>query len=194
MKRLKDLNQDPKNANKGTTEGARLLEASLKECGFARPVLVDSEGTLIAGNKTARAGEAVEIAEVVDVEGGELVVVQRTDLDANEPKAKKLAILDNRTAQLGLSWDGDRLREVAEGRSLDGLGFTSDELAVLGMASSAGLELTGSTPRPSNTIRVGMYSFEVDREEIDRLQAEIMNEANEKGVAWEQIVSARLRL
>lgn len=112
--KLKDLIPDSKNANKGTVRGHELVKESLKSYGAGRSVLVDRNGRLICGNKTASNAQAAGLDEdviVVPTDGTKLVVVQRTDLDLNDPKARQLAIADNRTSEISLDWDPAVLAE-----------------------------------------------------------------------------------
>jgi len=89
---------------------------------------------VIAGNKTLEAAVSIGLddAIVVQTDGRRLVVVQRTDLDlATDAAAMELGVVDNRAAELGLSWDAPVLQSLAEsGADLSKL-FTADELAML---------------------------------------------------------------
>ena len=107
-KRIADLTQDAHNANRGTVRGAKAIAASLKDYGAGRSILLDRNGVIIAGNKTAEnAGAAgMEDVLVVQTDGTRLVAVQRMDLDlTTDSRAKALAIADNRAGQLSLDWD-----------------------------------------------------------------------------------------
>jgi hypothetical protein len=115
----RDLIPDATNANKGTHRGRALVETSVRKYGFGRSVLADKHGRIIAGNKTVEAATALgdRALRVVQTDGKELVVVQRTDLDlATDVDAKELAVADNRASELGLAWDTTALeRLVADG-------------------------------------------------------------------------------
>lgn len=131
---LSDLTPDASNANKGTERGRYMVEASLTETGAGRSIVADKDGRIIAGNKTLEAwagmGGAVKI---VETDGQELVVVQRTDLDLSDPKgkARKLAYYDNRAGQVGLEWDAEQLlADVNAGVDLAAM-FKADEIAEL---------------------------------------------------------------
>lgn len=125
------LDQD--NANRGTRRGRQALEQSLREYGAGRSVLVDREGRVIAGNKTVEHARRLGIpVRVVETDGQQLVVVQRRDLDLlTDPKARELAIADNRVGELDLDWDPDALRQLHD----DGVDlspfWTPDEFAEL---------------------------------------------------------------
>jgi hypothetical protein len=80
--------------------------ASMQKLGAGCSIVVDRNGHIIAGNKTAEGAKAAGLENVIGVEtdGSQLFAVVRTDLDLDDPKARELAIADNRTAELGLEW------------------------------------------------------------------------------------------
>src|SRR5690606_36443047 len=49
-------------------------------------------------------------------DGKTLFVIKRTDLAYDDPRAKELAIADNRASETGLEWDADVLTELADDR------------------------------------------------------------------------------
>jgi hypothetical protein len=126
--KLEDLTPDQFNANEGTLRGAQLLGRSLEQHGAARPIVVDRNGIVAAGNKALEA--AVErglSARVVQTNGRTLVVVQRMDLDLSDPKTRELAYLDNRASEVGLKWSPTQLEaDLARGIELGNM-FTDDE-------------------------------------------------------------------
>ncbi len=129
--KIAELIPDKRNANKGTKRGADAVAKSLRDYGAGRSVLVDRNGNVLAGNQTVRAASAAGIDQdviVVETDGSQLVVVQRTDLDRDDPKARALAIADNRAAELGLEWDPANLAELSTGLDLQTF-FTAAELA-----------------------------------------------------------------
>lgn len=128
------ITPDPKNANKGTQRGRGLLEKSLREYGAGRSVLADKHGTLIAGNKTHEVATEIGLpVRIIQTDGNELVVVQRTDLDlATDKAATELGIADNRVGEASLSWDVELLAELSATEALDMSKFWSeDEIAAL---------------------------------------------------------------
>lgn len=134
VKKLTDLVPDAQNANRGTPRGTDMLERSLQSYGAGRSILVDKHGNVIAGNKTLEAsvGIGLKDALVVHTKGEQLVVVQRDDLDLNtDVSAKELAVSDNRTGELDLSWDADMLRKLEEDGAELSKFFTTDETAAL---------------------------------------------------------------
>ena len=111
MAKLRDLTPDASNANKGTERGRYALETSLRKYGAGRSILIDRQGRIIAGNKTAETAADVGIDDVIIVQtdGRQLVAVQRTDLDLDSKEARELAYADNRVAELDLSFDPEQL-------------------------------------------------------------------------------------
>lgn len=130
---IDDLVPDDHNANRGTVRGRELLEASLRAAGAGRSVLADRNGKLIAGNKTTAAAKALNLpVRVVETNGRELVVVQRTDLDLDrDAAARELAYYDNRAGEVSLDWNIDQLQaDFAQGVPLNDM-FTARELELL---------------------------------------------------------------
>jgi len=121
------IQPDRKNANKGTERGRYMVEASLRETGAGRSILLDKDGRIIAGNKTFEAASDIGLpVRVVETDGTELVAVKRTDLDLDDDTgtARKLAYYDNRTSSVGLAWDVEQiLADVNAGLDLSGLWF-----------------------------------------------------------------------
>jgi len=112
--KLSDFIPDPNNANKGSPRGMKMLDNSLRQYGVGRSLVSDKNNILIAGNKTQeRAIDiGIEDAIIVETDGSQVVIVKRTDLDLNseDGRARALAVYDNRTGEIDLSWDPDQLK------------------------------------------------------------------------------------
>jgi len=135
IKHVSDLIPDHANANKGTERGRYAVEASLRETGAGRSIVVDKNGKIIAGNKTLESWADIsgEI-EIVRTDGKKLVVVQREDLDLDDVEglARKLAYYDNRAGQLGLEWDAEQLfSDLNAGVDLSSMFFDDEIEAIL---------------------------------------------------------------
>jgi len=133
IKALSDLQPDALNANTGTERGLGMLEHSLRRYGAGRSILADRNAKVIAGNKTL--DRAIELGleiQVVKTRGNVLVVVQREDLDLDDPEnadARELAIADNRVTEVDLTWSPDALKALqAKDTDLTAF-FMEDELA-----------------------------------------------------------------
>ena len=108
---IEELVQDQHNFNKGTEEGARLMEKSFTELGAGRSILIDKDGHIIAGNKSQKAAMAAGIKKVrvIESDGTELIAVKRTDISIDSKEGRELALADNLTTQVNLAWDNVEL-------------------------------------------------------------------------------------
>ena len=143
LKTVDDLTPDARNANKGTVRGRAMIEASIRECGAGRSIVVDKEGRVIGGNKTLEVVEELGLPViVVPSDGKTLVVVQRTDLDLeNDPRARRLAYLDNRTTDVDLEWDAETIAaDLEAGFELGDLFDAQDMSKILDGAADAILD------------------------------------------------------
>lgn len=111
---ITQLRHDKKNFNKGTDEGKDMMEKSFKEHGAGRSVLLDKDNNIIAGNKSTSAARKAGIKKVrvIETDGTELIAVKRTDISIDSKEGREMALLDNRTAQINLSWDEVELASV----------------------------------------------------------------------------------
>ena len=131
----KDFHEDPRNANKGTQRGNKMLETSIEQFGAARSIVSDADGFIPAGNKTREAliAAGMNKAIVIETDGHTPIVVKRTDwrLSDKASAARRYAYADNRVAEVDLEWDADSLKaDMAEGVDLSAW-FTPDELTDL---------------------------------------------------------------
>lgn len=136
---LADLVQDPKNARRHTPRNLEMLDASLAEVGAARSIVIDEKATILAGNATQKTALARGMKlKVIDVDRDTIVAVRRKDL--TERQKTKLALFDNRTAEVA-EWDADTLRALHDaGADLSAL-WSGDELqALTGAFDVAGVD------------------------------------------------------
>ena len=175
MAKLADLRLDAGNANKGTERGRYALEASLRQYGAGRSILLDKHGHIVAGNKTAEIAGDIGIDDVIIVQtdGKQLVAVQRTDLDIDSPEGRGLAYADNRVGQLDLSFDAEQmLADINAGVDLSALWFPHELAAILnGMVEGETVDpaaewqgmpefVQPKEGEPAATIEVKFYSLD----------------------------------
>jgi len=156
--KLSELTPDPKNTNRGTKRGGEAVAQSLRQYGAGRSILIDSKGRVIAGNKTVENAMAAGIEDVLIIpsDGTKIIAVQRTDLDLDDPKAKALAIADNRTSEIGLEWDAANLAELSTDLDLRAF-FTDVELAEIIAPEADALCGSGATGAPGPETLEGRY-------------------------------------
>lgn len=97
---LKELVLDPDNARKHDAKNLKAIKASLEKFGQQKPIIVDANGVIIAGNGTYSAAKSLKWKEINII---------RTELTGADAKAYALA--DNRTAELA-AWDIPNLSEA----------------------------------------------------------------------------------
>jgi DNA modification methylase len=103
---------DPRNARRHPEQNKRAVEASLKELGAGRSIVVDADGVVIGGNAVYEQAKKLKIpVREVETSGDELVVVRRVDLKTDDPRRKALALADNQIGTLA-DWDDDILSEL----------------------------------------------------------------------------------
>lgn len=80
-----------------------MIRASLEEVGAGRSILLDRNGTVIAGNGVYEQAQALGIkVRTIDTKRDELIAVRRADLTG--AAARRMALLDNRAAETA-EWD-----------------------------------------------------------------------------------------
>lgn len=131
-----------KNPNKGTERGVYMVERSLEKLGAWRSITATADDVIPAGNHTieAYATQGNEDVLVIETDGKQLVVVKRTDITSDDPRAKEYAIADNRASQVGLDWSAEEIQALVDADLNLSDWFQADELADL----LAGLDLGGS--------------------------------------------------
>lgn len=114
-----------RNSRTHSDEQIGQIAASIKEWGWTTPVLVDEDGSIIAGHGRTLAAQRLKMTEVP-------VVVAKGWSDA---KKRAYVIADNKLA-MNAGWDNEllalELGEIGDlGFDLDLTGFTADEIAAL---------------------------------------------------------------
>ena len=98
------------------------LQASLREYGWARNVVISSDNVILAGHG---------IVEAARRNGHTSIPVYRLGLRGDDPKAEKFLVLENTVSRLAED-DNEQLAallaDVQRTEGLDGTGYTADEL------------------------------------------------------------------
>ena len=130
------LTADPQNVRKHDARNLTAIKNSLSRFGQQKPIVVNEEGVVIAGNGQLAAAQEL---------GWTQIAVIKTKLSGAEATA--YAIADNRTAEFA-RWDDDALLQSLQNldAELQGFaGFTADEMAA--MAFSEDIESEEDRPR-----------------------------------------------
>lgn len=102
---LSEVKLDPDNVRQHGDRNLEAIKESLRAFGQQRPIIVDKDGVVRAGNATLRCAKAL---------GWKYIAVTKTELTGAEAKA--FAIADNRAGDLdtGSVWDPDKLHAQIE--------------------------------------------------------------------------------
>jgi hypothetical protein len=126
--KLSTLKADPHNRRSHPTRNKSMLAESLSEVGAARSIVIDEDDVILAGNGVAEQAPDAGITKVqiVEADGDTLVAVRRRNLTPDQKR--KLAMYDNRTAELA-EWNPEQLSaDKSAGLNLQPF-FTEKELA-----------------------------------------------------------------
>jgi hypothetical protein len=118
------LKFDPDNARRHDDINLAAIEASLKRFGQQKPIVINKDGVVLAGNGTLMAAKKLDWQEIA-------VVVAPAEW--TEEEAKAFAIADNRTNDLS-GWNNEQLLDVMSELSDDlilAAGFTQESIDAL---------------------------------------------------------------
>ena len=125
MAKLEELKFDDKNFNKHNEYGMSLLEKSLRELGAGRSILIDKDNNIIAGNGIAEVAGQVGLdnVKIIETDGTELIAVKRTDMSLDSKEGREMALADNATASVDLTWDEELLAQEFDEKELKNWGL-----------------------------------------------------------------------
>jgi ParB-like chromosome segregation protein Spo0J len=139
---IESLAADPANVRKHGTRNLAAIKASLQRFGQQKPIVVDAQGVVRAGNGTLEAARSL---------GWKRIWITRTALTGSEATA--YAIADNRTSELA-EWTPELGLQLAalqiDDIPLETLGFTMAEFQEL-ESKLAGEEPDAEEPAPDAT-------------------------------------------
>ena len=121
---------DARNYRKHNDKNKELINKSLAECGAGRSILIDNDGEIIAGNGVYEQAQALNIpVKVIETDGSELIAVKRTDLNTDDEKRKRLAVMDNSSSDAS-EFDISLLQEDFEVPDLQEMGIDIPDIEV----------------------------------------------------------------
>ena len=146
---IASLHPDPANARRHSERNIDAIMSSLMRFGQQKPIVIDANNVVRAGNGTLVAAKAL---------GWTHIDIVRSPLKGSEATA--FAIADNRTAELA-EWDPDVLNAILAEPDIGDLSFEDAELEALLKAVPKDLE-----PEPEPATEVG-ETFQVIAECAD---------------------------
>jgi ParB-like chromosome segregation protein Spo0J len=148
---LSKLAADPANVRKHNSKNLKAIEASLRRFGQQKPIVVDGDGIVRAGNGTLAAAQQL---------GWTHIDIVRTSLKGADATA--YAIADNRTAELA-EWDEEALAQQLAAIQIEDEDLVVDtgfDVADLN-AMQGTITHTSSTPE-SSTEEVDVDGFSME--------------------------------
>ena len=150
-----------RNSRTHSDEQVAQIAASIKEFGFTNPILIDSEGGIIAGHGRVMAARKLGISEVPSITLDHLTDAQK----------RAYIIADNKLVLNG-GWNEDMLRiEFAEledmGFDLELTGFSLDEIEDIDLGAPSERELDDS--KYTTKIETPIYEMKGKEPEISEL-------------------------
>ena len=114
MTPISELRFYPGNARRGDID---LIAESLSKLGQYKPIVINKDGTILAGNHTVMAAQRL---------GWETIDVHRVDVD--DDTAKRIVIVDNKANDQSTYDVEDLVNLLTELPTLEATGFTRDEV------------------------------------------------------------------
>ena len=134
-KKLSDFQTQKINANRHNPRGMGMLDNVIAKDGWISAITVANDGETFAGSarlETAldRFGDDAEPI-VIDSDGTRPIIVRRIDIaNADDPRAVRLGIADNRIHDVNVDYDAKILASIAEEVDISDMYF-DDELAAI---------------------------------------------------------------
>lgn len=161
---IESLTPWPANARRGDL---RLLQESLSSHGQYSPVVIDERGRIIAGNHLWQAAQALGWTEIAAVE-----------VSVDETTARRIALVDNQSADLAFYDDPDLLAMLEGLPDLQGTGYSDADVDRLRESLEDGVSGprgggggSGAQVKPDVVVKVGAYGFTVAAETYDEWKA-----------------------
>ena len=122
-RRVADLSFDPENARSHSPQNLEAIKGSLAEFGQRKPIVLNADGVVVAGNGTLQAAISLGWSEIDTVS---------VPPDWTPEQVKAFAIADNRTAELA-EWNQEvlqkHLADLSEaGFMVETIGFEAPKL------------------------------------------------------------------
>jgi hypothetical protein len=150
---------DKRNYRKHNDRNKELIKKSLEECGAGRSIVIDNDDEIIAGNGIYEQAQALNIpVKVIETDGSELVVVKRTDLNTDDERRKKLAVMDNSTSDSS-EFDIDLMSED----------FTNGELLDMGVVIPEDVEVEVEDSKYTRKVSIPVYEIKGEEPEISEM-------------------------
>lgn len=147
---IADFKPDPKNHNKHTAKGHKMVTNSMQQRGYARPAFAANDGTVLGGNlSTMEVAPAVGLGDgkviVIETDGDIPIIHKRRDVEPGSTEAKQLSYEDNISSAFDFALDSAVvMADIEAGFDFAAIDVTLPDLGQLLERDVA--ELLGQTP------------------------------------------------
>ena len=125
---MTEIKFDKRNYRKHNDKNKSLIRKSLEECGAGRSIVIDNNGEIIAGNGIYEQAQKLGLkTKIIETDDSDLVVVKRTDLNTDDEKRKRLAVMDNSTSDSS-EFDLELLQVDFDEDALESMGLEIPEI------------------------------------------------------------------
>lgn len=170
---IDQLKQDPINARAHSEANIEAIGTSIETVGPARPVLLDEDCVILAGNGTQIAAirKGLKKVKIIDVDGMTLVAVRVKGLSMAQKRY--LSVTDNRTADMA-TWKPEIIQKLIDdgfGQVVNAVWYPVELDALLGIEEGSQSEavlpkrLRNQASKNSPLFRFGAYELEMNEEE-----------------------------
>lgn len=161
---IKSITPYARNSRTHSDEQVAQIAASIKEWGFTTPILIDTDGEIIAGHGRLLAAQRLGLEEVPTM----------TAKGWSEAQKRAYVIADNKLA-LNAGWDTEMLRleidDLSNMFNIDLLGFTDEEIANF----SFDMDADGDLPELSDDDQgpLQQITFTLHKDQIEEIEKAI---------------------
>ena len=108
---IDDIKQREHSMNRGCDMGVCLLKKSVQTLGLTGAVVVDRRNMVLCGGKVLEVAKEIGVSKinVIETNGDTLVVIRRTDVDADSKKGLEIQLVDNLCSEQNLVWDASEI-------------------------------------------------------------------------------------
>jgi len=177
MWKVADLIPNPNNARTHSPEQVAEIAASIRQFGFVMPVLVRSNGDLVAGHGRRMAAQLVGLDEVPAIVADHLT----------DDEARAYTLADNKIA-LNAGWDKETLARELEAVDMAGLleftGFSDDEMDKILAEVDAMLNGNDTEAAAKSTLKEATSARKDKPQTVEKFNAKPINIFDGREAEW----------
>jgi len=143
---IRDVTADPENRRAHNPRNIGMLADALQQVGAARSIVIDEDDVVLAGNGVLEAAAEVGITklQVIEADGQTVIAVRRRGL--TDEQKRRLAMFDNRVAELA-DWNVAQLQvDAASGLDLAPFFFDKELDKLLKSGGAGGAAVIDAVP------------------------------------------------